>query len=108
MCHRSCAGRHFAEPSLFIAMASVLHAFVIEPPLDAQGHPKVLTNDDIHMVQSFVAYVRPFHCSRERRAELGVCLYSYPDPLNYRFLPRSRALQSIVHADITDTVANSL
>ncbi len=56
---RNCAGKQFAEPSLFIAIASVLHAFVVDPPLDERGSPRVLTYDDIKMVPSFVACVSP-------------------------------------------------
>ena len=32
--HRICPGRHFAEASLFINIASVLHVFNISPPVD--------------------------------------------------------------------------
>ncbi|KAI1792350.1 cytochrome P450 [Ganoderma leucocontextum] len=78
---RSCAGKHFAEPSLFIAMASVLHALVVDPPLDERGSPRVLTYADIKMVQSFVAH---------------------PEPLQYRFRPRTRAMQALVLADIAN------
>ena len=38
-CDRICPGRHFAEASLFINIASVLHTFDITPPLDEHGHP---------------------------------------------------------------------
>ena len=34
---RICPGRHFAEASLFINIARVLHVFVISPPLDERG-----------------------------------------------------------------------
>ena len=36
---RICPGRHFALASLFINVASVLHAFDITPALDADGRP---------------------------------------------------------------------
>ncbi|CDO68203.1 hypothetical protein BN946_scf184938.g55 [Trametes cinnabarina] len=39
---RICPGRHFAEASLFITCASILHAFTISPPLDARGAPRKL------------------------------------------------------------------
>ncbi|RDX45836.1 cytochrome P450 [Lentinus brumalis] len=36
---RVCPGRHFAEASLFINTASLLHVFDITPPLDEDGKP---------------------------------------------------------------------
>ncbi|RDX45842.1 cytochrome P450 [Lentinus brumalis] len=36
---RICPGRHFAEETVFINMASVLHCFDIGPPLDDHGQP---------------------------------------------------------------------
>ncbi len=36
---RICAGRHFADASLYIIVASVLHTLSIKPPLDASGKP---------------------------------------------------------------------
>ncbi len=36
---RVCAGRHFAESTLFILCASVLSAFDIGPPVGADGTP---------------------------------------------------------------------
>ncbi|CDO71675.1 hypothetical protein BN946_scf184915.g19 [Trametes cinnabarina] len=36
---RVCAGRHFADESLFLTIASVLHVFRINAPLDEQGQP---------------------------------------------------------------------
>ncbi|KAI0357497.1 cytochrome P450 [Trametes cingulata] len=39
---RICPGRHFAEGSLFINIAMVLHVFNIEPPLDHDGRPIVV------------------------------------------------------------------
>lgn len=34
---RSCPGRHFADATLFINIASVLHVLDITPPLDEDG-----------------------------------------------------------------------
>ena len=43
---RICPGRYFAEASLFMYMASILHAFTIEPPFDAaSGGPKRLNHN---------------------------------------------------------------
>ena len=35
--HRICPGKHFADASLFINMAMVLHLFDITPPKDENG-----------------------------------------------------------------------
>lgn len=40
--HRICPGRLLAEASIFIAVANILAAFDILPPLDENGTPKVL------------------------------------------------------------------
>ena len=44
-CDRICPGRHFAEASMFILAASVLYAFDIRPPKDANGQPIVLEHE---------------------------------------------------------------
>ena len=36
---RICAGRHFADASLYIIVASILHSLTIEPPVDEFGRP---------------------------------------------------------------------
>ena len=36
---RICAGRHLADASLFIIVASVLHTLDVAPPLDSRGNP---------------------------------------------------------------------
>ena len=36
---RICPGRHFADASLFIQIASILHSFNIRPPFDDNGLP---------------------------------------------------------------------
>ena len=36
---RICPGRYFADDSLFLNVACVLHVFDIEPPLDDNGNP---------------------------------------------------------------------
>ena len=40
--HRICPGSHFAQASLFILIASLLHVFNITPPDDANGDPMKL------------------------------------------------------------------
>ena len=37
--HRVCPGRHFAEASLFIMIASVLHTLTIDSAVDERGKP---------------------------------------------------------------------
>ncbi|KAI1792750.1 cytochrome P450 [Ganoderma leucocontextum] len=47
---RICPGRHFAEASLLISCASILHVFNIRPPLDKHGLPvklKYRATDDM-------------------------------------------------------------
>lgn len=38
---------HFADQALFIAIATMLWAFNIEPPLDDQGHAVMPSKDDL-------------------------------------------------------------
>ncbi|KAH9926307.1 cytochrome P450 98A3 [Epithele typhae] len=42
---RICPGRYFAEASLWVVIASVLHTFTISPPVDADGKPVALEHD---------------------------------------------------------------
>ena len=43
---RICPGRYFAEASLFILAASLLHVFQIRPPVDERGVPKKLEHKE--------------------------------------------------------------
>ncbi|KAI0367633.1 O-methylsterigmatocystin oxidoreductase [Pilatotrama ljubarskyi] len=57
---RICPGRHFANDSLFLTVASVLHVFSIEAPLGEDGRPvpvapKIVTD-------YFLSYPEPFQC----------------------------------------------
>ena len=45
-CYRICPGRYFAEASLFILAASLLHVFQILPPVDERGVPKKLEHKE--------------------------------------------------------------
>ncbi|KAI0657965.1 cytochrome P450 [Cubamyces menziesii] len=56
---RICPGRHFAEISMMITCASILHAFAISPPLDEQGKPKTLT---LNINNLAVSHPKPFEC----------------------------------------------
>nr|BED43019.1 cytochrome P450 monooxygenase [Trametes versicolor] len=57
---RICPGRHFANDALFITVASVLHAFNIEPPLGPDGEP-VQIAPNINL-DSFLSYPEKFEC----------------------------------------------
>ncbi|KAH9926320.1 cytochrome P450 98A3 [Epithele typhae] len=46
---RICPGQHFAEASLFIYAASILHVFSILPPVDDKGVPIQLVHDTATM-----------------------------------------------------------
>ncbi|KAI0658590.1 CyP450 monooxygenase [Cubamyces menziesii] len=67
---RICAGRHFADVSLYIIVASILHSLTIEPPVDGSGQPvrvepKVTTD-------VLLSYPEPFKCritARSKQAE---------------------------------------
>ena len=52
--HRICPGRHFAEASLFIHVASALHVFDITPALDVNGRPIPIEHSQ---TPGFVSYV---------------------------------------------------
>ena len=52
---RICPGRHFADSSLFLMIASILHVFVVEPELD-KGRP---VGHDIGVTTGLISYVVP-------------------------------------------------
>ncbi|KAI0697653.1 cytochrome P450 [Cerioporus squamosus] len=61
---RVCPGRHFAEASLFINTASLLHVFDITPPLDEDGKPITIEpamTDGIIWYVGCVGLVRTFY-----------------------------------------------
>ena len=37
--YRACPGRNFGDAAVWITVASVLHTFKIEPPIDEEGEP---------------------------------------------------------------------
>ncbi|KAI1790111.1 CyP450 monooxygenase [Ganoderma leucocontextum] len=63
---RICPGRHFAEASLFIAVASVLHAFSIKPRCDVSGVPKL---PEGKMKPGFLSFPETFECEISSRSE---------------------------------------
>ncbi|KAH9852971.1 CyP450 monooxygenase [Lenzites betulinus] len=62
---RICPGRHFAEDSLFINMASVLHVFNILPALDERGKPIPVEST---MTSGFLSYQEEFKYSIKPRS----------------------------------------
>ena len=54
---RMCPGRHFAEASVFINVASVLHVFDIGPPLDEKVRPIKL---ELEATDGLLSYARLF------------------------------------------------
>ncbi|KAI8982787.1 CyP450 monooxygenase [Trametes punicea] len=73
---RICAGRHFADASLYIIVASVLHALKIEPPRDEYGQP---------------VRVEP-----KMTTDM---LLSYPEPFDCRIVPRSPQAEALIGAE---------
>ncbi|KAI0753232.1 CyP450 monooxygenase [Daedaleopsis nitida] len=65
MGRRTCPGREFAEASLYIAIASLLHVFTIEPPLDDHGNPTV---PDVKMTPGILSAPEPFSCRVRARS----------------------------------------
>ncbi|KAH9886458.1 O-methylsterigmatocystin oxidoreductase [Cubamyces lactineus] len=57
---RICPGRHFANEALYITVASVLHVFNIDPPLDDKGQPMRVEPEIV--LDYFLAYPEPFEC----------------------------------------------
>ncbi|KAH9899431.1 CyP450 monooxygenase [Cubamyces lactineus] len=72
---RICAGRHFADASLYIIVASVLHSPSIEPPLDSSG--------------------RPMRVEPKMTTDM---LLSYPEPFKCRITPRSKQAEALIRA----------
>ena len=65
----------------------------------------MLTYDDIKMVQSFVAYVFPSESAlfgREIWTNAVLLCRRHPEPLEYRFRPRTKAMQTLVLADMAN------
>ncbi|KAI0718536.1 CyP450 monooxygenase [Cerioporus squamosus] len=51
---RICPGNHFAEATLFITCATILHALIIEPGLDNKGQPEMPASEDVRMKEHYV------------------------------------------------------
>ncbi|KAI0698980.1 O-methylsterigmatocystin oxidoreductase [Cerioporus squamosus] len=66
---RICPGRYFADDTVFINMASVLHCFDIGPPLDERGQPIKIVPDWTDGLLSYIADARCTVTPRSSRAE---------------------------------------
>ncbi|KAI0754765.1 cytochrome P450 [Daedaleopsis nitida] len=93
---RVCPGRHFAEATLFISVASALHTLDISPPVDDNGLPIRIrlkaSNDLISYVLAHIAYRPRAHVNDpQARRRLQV---HHPTPLCCRrgSDPRRRSL----------------
>ncbi|KAI0752763.1 cytochrome P450 [Daedaleopsis nitida] len=70
---RICPGRHFAEASLFITIASVLHVFDILPPQDEYGHPVKIVPE---MSDGLLTYPEDARCTIKPRSAQAQALIS--------------------------------
>ncbi|KAI8996324.1 CyP450 monooxygenase [Trametes punicea] len=68
---RICPGRYFAEDSLFLNMASILHVFDILPALDKSGKPIPV---DVKTSSGFLSVVEPFEYRIRARSEAALAL----------------------------------
>ncbi|KAJ8475189.1 hypothetical protein ONZ51_g6728 [Trametes cubensis] len=68
---RICPGRHFAEASLFLMVASILHAFTIEPAVDEKGNT---IKPEAKMTYGVISYPVPFPCSIKPRSPAAASL----------------------------------
>ncbi|RPD61615.1 O-methylsterigmatocystin oxidoreductase [Lentinus tigrinus ALCF2SS1-7] len=66
---RICPGRHFADDTMFINMASVLHCFDIGPPLDERGQPIKIVPEWTDGLLSYLADARCTIKPRSAQAE---------------------------------------
>ncbi|KAJ8463546.1 hypothetical protein ONZ51_g10187 [Trametes cubensis] len=68
---RICPGRHFADNSLFINIASLLHVFDIKPAVDERGATIPVKYS---MTSGLVSMVEPFECSFQPRSTAAEAL----------------------------------
>ncbi|CAE6427787.1 unnamed protein product [Rhizoctonia solani] len=64
---RICPGQHFAEASLFLAIATMLSVFDIKPATDKQGHS--IIPDTKLTANSLIRFPFPFKCLVKPRSE---------------------------------------
>ncbi|PIL29172.1 cytochrome P450 [Ganoderma sinense ZZ0214-1] len=72
---RICPGRHFAEASLFISVASILHVFDITPALDADGRPIAIKHSQ---TAGFISSPEDSRCTvKPRSAETAALIMGH-------------------------------
>ncbi|KAI0334223.1 CyP450 monooxygenase [Cubamyces sp. BRFM 1775] len=76
---RVCPGRHFAEDTLFIYIASILHVYDILPARDAHGEPIFV---EAQATPGFLSYIKPFR---------------------YLVRPRSKAAEALIRREGPDS-----
>ena len=99
---RLCPGRHFAQATIAIALASILHVFDVGPPLDADGAPIVVVPATTDGVLSYVPLSLPHDGRGTRLTVLPVRrarrLSRYPADCRYTIKPRSKEAVSLIRA----------
>ncbi|KAI0643177.1 cytochrome P450 [Trametes meyenii] len=68
---RVCPGRHFADDILYLAMASILHVFNIEPPLDEGGR---LIKIELEQTSGLLSYPSDCRCMVKPRWDDAISL----------------------------------
>ncbi|RPD62684.1 cytochrome P450 [Lentinus tigrinus ALCF2SS1-6] len=63
---RNCPGRYFADASLFLNIAMLLHVFNITPPLDKDGVPEHM---ELKMTSTTISYPVDLRCTIKPRSE---------------------------------------
>ncbi|KAI0634017.1 CyP450 monooxygenase [Trametes polyzona] len=69
--NRICPGRHFAEASLFIMIASVLHTLAVEQAVDEHGNT---IQPEAKMTYGVIQYPVPFPCAIKPRSAAAASL----------------------------------
>ncbi|KAI0642510.1 CyP450 monooxygenase [Trametes meyenii] len=73
---RVCPGRHFAEASFFLTVASVLHTLNVSAPLDKNGYP---VKQGGKVQSGVIAHPEPFECVIRPRGPWAVALIRAAD-----------------------------
>ncbi|KAI0754761.1 cytochrome P450 [Daedaleopsis nitida] len=66
---RICPGRYYADATLFIYIASILHTLDIAPPVDEQGHP-VQIEVNTRLISGVVSHLEDWKCTLKARRAL--------------------------------------
>ena len=88
---RACPGKHFADSSLFINIATVLHALEITPPRDENGEAIHISPKMTNNAMSSVLY----SSSRQGRDALKLTL-RYPEDCRCTVKPRSEKAKQLI------------